>query len=162
VYEPKRASAAQAIIHDYKDIRQCIGPLHQSLLHSSSDSTQVYARICEHICANKLTLVADVDDVHSNQPSQRFTVVLLRSRLYSSLKETPIHLNGEYDKAANTAVLIDEDTSNVGLNSCSVSSSSDEQQQLKRRGTKILRTARRINGPLYQVNICTGTSGTFR
>jgi hypothetical protein len=152
VYDPKRASAAQAIIHDYKDIRQCIGPLYQSLLHNTGDSTQVYTSVCEHICVNRLTLVTDADDKHSaSQSSQRFNVVLLRSRLYSSIKETPIHLNGESDTQANAAVLIDEDTPIVGLSSNNITSSSDEQYHLKRRGTKILRSARRINGALYQV-----------
>jgi hypothetical protein len=154
VYDPKRASAAQATVHDYKDIRECVGPLHQTLLQSTGDSTQVYARACEHICVNRLTLVTGIDDEHSDdsQTSQRFNVVLLRSRLYSSIKETPIHLNGESDTQANAAVLIDEDTTVIGLSSSTVTSSSDEQHHLKRRGTKILRSARRINGALYQVN----------
>jgi hypothetical protein len=153
VYDPKRASAAQATIHDYKDIRQCIGPLHQSLLHSTGDNTQAYTSVCEHICVNRLTLVTDIDGkLGDRQSSQRFNVVLLRSRLYSSIKETPVHLNGESDVQANAAVLIDEDTHVVGLSSSNITSSSDEQHHLKRRGTKIFRSARRINGALFQVN----------
>jgi hypothetical protein len=102
---------------------------------------------------NRLTLVTDVDDKpFDSQTPQRFNVVLLRSRLYSSIKETPIHLNGESDMQANAAVLIDEDTPVIGLSSSNITSSSDEQYHLKRRGTKIFRSARRINGALFQVN----------
>lgn len=37
-----------------------------------------------------------------------FTVLLKRSRLYRSVKQTPVHLRGERDAEANSGQLIDD------------------------------------------------------
>eukprot|EP00611_Tribonema_gayanum_P007691 TRINITY_DN1711_c0_g2_i3.p1 TRINITY_DN1711_c0_g2~~TRINITY_DN1711_c0_g2_i3.p1 ORF type:complete len:912 (-),score=228.77 TRINITY_DN1711_c0_g2_i3:349-2829(-) len=74
--------------------------------------------------------------------SGAFAVRLLRNRLYSSVKQTPVHVGGGADARANAATLIvDDATEQVAT----------DDVNLHRRGTKIYRGARRVGGVLYQI-----------
>ncbi|KAG5179014.1 hypothetical protein JKP88DRAFT_256294, partial [Tribonema minus] len=74
--------------------------------------------------------------------SGTFAVRLLRNRLYSSVKQTPVHVGGGADARANAATLIvDDATERVATDDVNI----------HRRGTKIYRGARRIGGVLYQI-----------
>lgn len=94
---------------------QVVGALQQPLAHEwkhqgNGDGTAAEA-LFNFIFHHRAIIVSGVWDDNIDgyvEHGVDFTVVLKRSRLYSSVKQTPIHLRGEKDAQANTGQLIDD------------------------------------------------------
>lgn len=95
-------------------VLQVVGALHQPLAHNwrhqgDNDGTAAEA-LFNFIFHHRAIIVSGVWDRELDRYVEHgpdFTVVLKRSRLYSSVKQTPIHLQGEQDAQANDGHLID-------------------------------------------------------
>lgn len=96
---------------------QVVGALHQPLAHDwrhqrqqgDNDGAAAEA-LFNFIFHHRAIIVLGVWDGELDgyvEHGADFTVVLKRSRLYSSVKQTPIHLRGEQDAQANAGRLID-------------------------------------------------------
>lgn len=99
---------------------QVVGALHQPLAHDwrhqgqqgTNDGTASEA-LFNFIFHHRAIIVSGVWDDDLDRYVEHgadFTVVLKRSRLYRSVKQTPIHLRGERDAKANVGQLIDDKT----------------------------------------------------
>ncbi|CAN0145147.1 unnamed protein product [Scytosiphon promiscuus] len=136
IYYSKLGAHAEVNIDSYDDLRQVVGPLHQSLAHEwrrQSKDIGSGEALFNFIFHDRAMIVegtwdGDRDEYVKNKSD--FTVVLKRSRLYRSFKQTPVHLSGEQDAQANTHQLIDNA-------SC--------------RGKKVFRRAATISRTLFQL-----------
>ncbi|CAM9212025.1 unnamed protein product [Ectocarpus sp. 13 AM-2016] len=136
VYYSKFGAYAEVSIKGFEDLRQVVGALNQSLAHEwrrqpQSDGTA--EALFNFIFHERAMIVVgkwngDCDGYVEN--GRDFTVVLKRSRLYSSFKQTPVHLSGEKDTQANANRLIDG---------------------ADRRGKKVFRCAVNISSTLFQI-----------
>eukprot|EP00904_Undaria_pinnatifida_P005397 jgi/Undpi1/1988/HiC_scaffold_12.g05375.m1 len=139
VYYTKMAAYAEVTIKDFIDLRQVVGALHQPLAHEwrhqgHNDGTAAEALfyfIFRHRAIVALGVWDDSIGAYVEHGAG-FTIVLKRSRLYSSVKQTPIHLRGEQDAQANIGHLIDD---------------------ASRRGTKVFRRAVNVSTTLFQITV---------
>ncbi|CAM9112072.1 unnamed protein product, partial [Choristocarpus tenellus] len=129
VYNPKLASCAETFIEGKNDLCEVAGPLKQELVTGNTTLDPLFHFIFhERMKIMEGTWDEELDCYVAQDT--KFTVVLKRSRLYRSIKQTPIHLGGDKDAEANKAHII-----------------KDKEQ----RGRKVFRRALRINGALFQV-----------
>ncbi|CAM9205390.1 unnamed protein product [Chrysoparadoxa australica] len=136
VFNPKLSSYAEARIAGKSDLREVIGPLRQELLVSEDKEGVDWREMFRHIGHERIVLQEGLwsEELDSYVPSGAdFTVKLLRSRIYKSIKQTPVHLGGDRDAEFNRSKLI------------------EEPDDAHRRGIKIYRRALKMNGRLFQV-----------
>lgn len=140
VYEPGTARLYTGIIEDLKHLRKILGK-HGKDLESPAKVTEMILFIAKFrlwVVDNKITWDGEVNDEDAPPYRIEFETV----HVYSEDKITPVNVGGDEDKAANKNKLIEAE---------------------KRRGKKISRLVRRVNGILMQLTTFeTATSDEHR
>lgn len=106
--------SADFMFSNRSTVCQVVGALNQPLAHEwrhQPNDDGVAEALFRFIFHDRAMIVAGTWDGERDRYVEHgadFTVVLKRSRLYRSFKQTPVHLSGVKDKQANAHQLIDD------------------------------------------------------
>jgi len=128
IYDTRTCERAFNTITGEVELKEVVGAHNQHLLKSGDQEAVFY-----HICRERALIKNgryNIDKEIYEQFGNEFSVIFEKDRLYSHLKQTPLHLGGEKDQEANKEALI---------------------SKAPKRGIKVLRRVQKINGLLLHV-----------
>jgi hypothetical protein len=139
VYRVTSSAYSETVVDGFDDLREVVGTNHQHLLEPAREEEMFL-----HIAHSRMIVMEGMwnpeQDTYESE-GDAFTLLLRRDRLYRMDKETPVHLGGEADEKFNKSKLIHDKN---------------------KRGRKVLRCAKNIQGTFLHVTVFEMTDDTVR